>query len=155
MTDFAIYETKLGYFKITVENEIVIAIKKINYEDIVDMGIKTNLTTKVFTQLEEYFSGKRKTFDFPFELHGTDFQKRVWRALLDIHYGKTRSYKDIAIAIGNEKACRAVGMANNKNPLPIVVPCHRVIGTSGKMVGYAYGMPMKEFLLALEQENLA
>ena len=94
--------------------------------------------------------GKRKVFDLPLSLKGTDFQKQVWQALRDIPYGETRSYKQIAVAIGNPKAVRAVGMANNRNPLLIVVPCHRVIGTDGKMVGYAAGVDKKEFLLRLE-----
>ena len=83
-------------------------------------------------------------------LKGTDFQKQVWQALLKIPFGETRSYKQIAEAIGNPKAVRAVGMANNKNPLLIVVPCHRVIGTNGKLVGYAVGLDKKEYLLRLE-----
>ena len=102
------------------------------------------------TAVIEYLDGKRKVFDLPLSLKGTDFQKQVWQALRDIPYGETRSYKQIAVAIGNPKAVRAVGMANNRNPLLIVVPCHRVIGTDGKMVGYAAGMDKKEFLLRLE-----
>ena len=101
-------------------------------------------------QLKEYFAGKRKTFDLPLEAEGTEFQKRVWTALRTIPYGETRSYKDIAIQIGDENACRAVGMANNKNPLAILVPCHRVVGSDGTMVGYAGGLDIKETLLALE-----
>ena len=84
---------------------------------------------------------------------GTDFQKRVWEALIQIPYGETRTYKEIAAAAGNPKASRAVGMANNRNPIPIIIPCHRVIGTNGSLTGYAGGLKVKEYLLKLEREN--
>ncbi len=153
MTGFAIYETKLGYFKMEYEDGFLIFLKKIFDEIISDFGTKTELTESTYKQLTEYFEGKRKTFDLPYKLNGTDFQKRAWSALCDIPYGETRTYKDIARAIGNEKASRAVGMANNKNPIHIIVPCHRVIGASGKLVGYAGGLDMKEFLIETESEN--
>ena len=111
---------------------------------------ETPLIKEACRQLSEYLKGERKTFDLPLNPKGTDFQKRVWRALCDIPYGETRSYKQIAEAIGNPKAVRAVGMANNRNPITIVVPCHRVIGADGKLVGYGGGLEMKEFLLRLE-----
>lgn len=87
----------------------------------------------------EYLNGKRKTFDIKYEINGTEFQKKVWEELTHIPYGETSTYKEIAVAVGNPKASRAVGMANNKNPISIVVPCHRVIGSDGKLVGYAGG----------------
>lgn len=102
-------------------------------------------------ELEEYFAGKRKTFSVPLSLHGTQFQKKVWTALCTIPYGETRSYSEIAEAVGNPKACRAVGMANNKNPILIIIPCHRVIGKDGSLVGYGSGLPIKEKLLKLEK----
>ena len=114
---------------------------------------KDKLCVDAIQQLEEYLSGKRKVFDLPLKVEGTAFQKKVWKALCSIAYGETRSYKEIAIQIGNEKACRAVGMANNKNPIGILIPCHRVIGTNHKLVGYAGGLDKKEFLLKLEKEN--
>lgn len=101
-------------------------------------------------ELTEYFLGKRKQFTVPLHLVGTEFQKKVWRALLEVPYGKTVTYKDIAKKIGNPKALRAVGMANNKNKIPIIVPCHRVIGSDGKLTGYAAGLSIKEKLLKLE-----
>ncbi|MFW5436203.1 tRNA epoxyqueuosine(34) reductase QueG [Paenibacillus apiarius] len=101
-------------------------------------------------QLEEYFAGKRQTFELSLDLQGTSFQKEVWRALMEIPYGETRSYKQVAEAIGNPKAVRAVGGANNRNPISIVVPCHRVIGANGQLVGYGGGMNKKEILLQLE-----
>lgn len=101
----------------------------------------------------EYLKGERTTFALPLDPVGTPFQKRVWEELTKIPYGEVRSYKEIATLCGNPLACRAVGMANNKNPIPIVIPCHRVIGSNGKMVGYAYGLNMKEMLLQLEQKE--
>ena len=115
---------------------------------------ETELINKAYTQLEEYLSGKRTEFDIEIEMIGTEFQKKVWKELLNIPYGETRSYKDIAIAIGNEKACRAVGNANNKNPIAIIVPCHRVIGSNGSMTGYAGGLDIKEKLLKIEKYNI-
>jgi methylated-DNA-[protein]-cysteine S-methyltransferase len=109
---------------------------------------------EVEKQLEAYFSGKLKSFDLRLASRGTDFQKAVWKALCEIPYGETRTYRDIAESIGRPKACRAVGRANNLNPIAIVVPCHRVIGSSGKLVGYASGLDVKEFLLKLEKANL-
>lgn len=103
-------------------------------------------------QLTEYFDLKRKDFDLPFELIGTDFQKSVWMALTQIPYGKTKSYQEQALLIRNPKATRAVGRTNGLNPISIIVPCHRVIGKSGKLTGYGGGLDVKEKLLALEQE---
>lgn len=109
------------------------------------------LAALVFRQLDEYFLGRRKEFDFPIRMKGTPFQQKVWAALLEIPYGETRSYKDIAEAVGSPKAYRAVGMANNANPIFIAVPCHRVIGANGSLVGYGGGLDMKKALLELEK----
>jgi len=111
---------------------------------------ETPLIKKTAAQLEEYFAGKRKAFDLPLNPQGTEFQKKVWKALQEIPYGKTVSYKDIAEKIGSPKASRAVGGANNKNPISIIIPCHRVIGANGALVGYAGGLDMKRELLELE-----
>jgi O-6-methylguanine DNA methyltransferase len=105
-------------------------------------------------ELDEYFAGQRREFSFPLDLHGTPFQLACWRALLEIPYGQTRSYRDIAQAIGHPHACRAVGMSNNRNPVAIVVPCHRVIASSGSLCGYGGGLDLKRKLLNLEQANL-
>jgi O-6-methylguanine DNA methyltransferase len=102
-------------------------------------------------ELEEYFAGGRRQFSFPLDLRGTEFQLACWHALLEIPYGETRSYLDIAHAIGRPLACRAVGMANNRNPIAIVVPCHRVIASSGSLCGYGGGLDLKRKLLDLEQ----
>ena len=101
-------------------------------------------------ELDEYFAGKRREFSFPLDLRGTDFQLACWRALLAIPYGETRSYADIARAVGRPQGFRAVGMANNRNPLAIVVPCHRVIASDGTLCGYGGGLDVKRKLLELE-----
>ena len=104
----------------------------------------------VFKQLDEYFKGERKVFDMPFDMEGTDFQKRVWLELLKIPFGKTKSYMDIAKALGDVKAIRAVGTANGSNKIAIIVPCHRVIGSDGSLTGYAGGLERKKWLLDFE-----
>ena len=101
-------------------------------------------------QLTEYFSGKRIEFDLPLQPEGSEFQKKVWRALREIPFGQTRSYRELAKAVGSSKAARAVGAANGKNPLSIVVPCHRVVGVNGSLTGFAGGLETKAALLALE-----
>lgn len=106
---------------------------------------------EVTRQLGQYFAGTRTTFDLPLAPVGTDFQERVWAALRDIPYGETRSYGELATAIGRPGAARAVGLANGRNPISIVVPCHRVVGASGRLTGYAGGMERKSYLLSLEQ----
>jgi O-6-methylguanine DNA methyltransferase len=102
------------------------------------------------TELEEYFAGARRKFEFPLDLQGTDFQLACWRALLAIPYGETRSYGDVARAVGKVNAFRAVGMANNRNPIALVVPCHRVIASDGTLCGYGGGLDVKRKLLELE-----
>lgn len=114
---------------------------------------ETELLKKAGIQLQEYFAGKRRSFDLPLAPEGTPFQQKVWKALLEIPYGETRSYGDIARNIGQEKASRAVGMANNKNPIAIIIPCHRVVGSNGKLVGYAGGLDIKKQLLNLEKQS--
>ena len=106
-------------------------------------------------QLEEYFAGKRHAFDFPLHVEGTEFQRHVWQALQRIPYGRTESYGSLARAIAKPKAWRAVGMANNRNPFTIIIPCHRVIGSNGAMMGYAGGLHRKEWLLEHEKKWLA
>ncbi len=112
---------------------------------------ETPLLKRAAIQLAEYFSGKRRAFDLPLEAQGTAFQKAVWSALRDIPYGETRSYKDIACAVGKPTACRAVGSANNRNPISVIIPCHRVVGADGSLTGYGGGLDMKRVLLELEK----
>lgn len=114
---------------------------------------ETPLLKKTALQIKEYFGGKRKKFTIPLAMHGTEFQMAVWQALQNIPYGETCSYKDIAVQTGRPKAVRAVGMANHRNPVSIIVPCHRVIGSNGKLVGYGGGLPLKKYLLDLERKN--
>lgn len=131
------------------------ALEAIHFGDVEIEGyeiMQTPLSDRAVLELEEYFEGKREVFTIPLSLQGTPFQKQVWGILKEIPIGETRTYKDIAQLIGHEKAYRAVGMANNKNKIPIIIPCHRVIGSSGKMVGYAGGLEIKETLLKLEAE---
>ena len=116
---------------------------------------ETDILHKANKQLNEYLSGCRKEFSLPLAPFGTEFMKSVWNSLCEVSYGETKSYKEIAETIGNPKACRAVGNANNKNPIPIFVPCHRVIGASGKLVGYRGGLKVKEYLLNLEKKFVA
>ena len=149
------YNTKIGRIGIE-ENGMAITrldfINKDAQEEIIEKQ-ETVLLKEAIKQLNEYLDGKRTLFDLPLEPKGTEFQKKVWNALKEIPFGETRSYGEIAKIIGNEKASRAVGMANNKNPIAIIVPCHRVIGANGKLVGYAGGLDIKEKLLKLESKN--
>lgn len=148
---FFTYKTLIGDVTIASENN---KITKVDFCDKFDFPIKrmnTDLLQITANQIEEYLKGDRKTFDVPIMLKGTDFQKKVWSELCLIPYGETRSYKQIAENIGNFKAFRAVGMANNKNPIMILIPCHRVIGSNGSLVGYAKGLEVKKRLLDLEK----
>ena len=115
---------------------------------------RTAVIEMAVNQLEEYFSGTRKEFDLPLAPRGTEFQLKDWKALCEIPYGETRSYRDIAEAVGCPKGYRAVGMANNRNPVMIVIPCHRVIGADGSPVGYGGGISVKKYLLDLEKNNI-
>ena len=120
------------------------------------MEVKTHIPEILFLgkkQLEDYFLGNRQLFDLPIDPDGTDFQHRVWNNVVDVKYGFTKSYLEIARASGSEKSSRAVGMANARNPLPIVIPCHRIIGNNGKLTGYAGGLERKKWLLFHEQQN--
>ena len=148
MKTFYDYETIIGKIFIEADDNFL---TQISFRKLSGKRLETPVIKETITQLEEYFIKKRKTFDLPLKLEGTDFQKQVWKALLTIPYGKTATYKDIAKIIGNEKASRAVGMANNKNKLPIILPCHRVIGANGDLTGYAGGLEIKQKLLNLEK----
>ena len=112
---------------------------------------KTPLLEEAEKQLKEYFRGERTAFTLPLAPKGTAFQHQCWQALLSIPYGETRSYQQQAFCIGSPKACRAVGMANHRNPLPVFIPCHRVVGKNGKLTGYAGGLNVKETLLTIER----
>ena len=148
---FAVYNTIIGKLKIEYDNDAITGITSAENEK--EQGIKNELTDRTVLQLEEYFNCRRKAFDIPIKLRGTEFQKKVWNELLKIPYGETVSYKYLAIKIGNPKACRAVGMANHNNPILIIVPCHRVINENKRLGGYALGLDLKRKLLELEKEN--
>ncbi len=142
------YDTPIGIITVEDDGSFVTAIYLDNKKT---CEKESKLAKLTFKQLYEYFDKKRFSFDLPLKFEGSSFQKAVWKELCNIPYGKTCSYKQIAEKIGNPKACRAVGMANNKNKIMIVVPCHRVIGSRGDLVGYAGGLNIKKFLLNLEQ----
>jgi methylated-DNA-[protein]-cysteine S-methyltransferase len=139
-----------------VEDGVGITKLNLTNQPVIDYGEmrETPLLRRAAKQLEEYLSCKRKEFDLPLHPKGTEFQKKVWDALGCIPYGEKWSYKKVAEAINKPTAARAVGMANNKNPIMIVIPCHRVIGSNGKLVGYAGGLALKETLLAIEENIL-
>lgn len=148
-------ETLLGKLGIAEQNDNITDVYFAN--DVIPQEaeiVETALISEAFSQLDAYFAGELKSFALPLAPHGTDFMQTVWQALCEIPYGTTASYKDIAIAINNPKAVRAVGLANSKNPMPIFIPCHRVINHNGKLGGYSGGLEIKEFLLALEHRNL-
>lgn len=157
MKNLYYYNTKIGKLGICEENGDITNIyfenSKIKNEDYEIM--ENEIIKEANRQLSEYFDGKRKEFKLPLNPKGTDFKQSVWASLQRIPYGKTCTYKDVAIDIDNPKACRAVGLANNTNPIPIIFPCHRVIGSNKKLVGYAGGLEIKQYLINLEKENSA
>lgn len=155
---FSYYDSELGKIKIEVEDKYIIGVNFVSDIDLpmdeINNENEKSIISKCKNQLEEYFNGERKNFELEIKfIKGTNFQKCVWSELCKINYGEPLSYKEIAERIGNPKACRAVGGANNKNPIAIIVPCHRVIGKNGTMVGYANGIDKKAFLLSLEKKN--
>ncbi|WP_406241926.1 methylated-DNA--[protein]-cysteine S-methyltransferase [Tissierella carlieri] len=152
MKNIAFYPTSLGLIGIVEKNGAIIELffgKEHKSTDCEEQ--ETPLLKEAVRQLEEYLDGKLKLFDLPFAPEGTDFQQTVWAALRNIPYGETRTYKQVAEMIGRPEASRAVGTANSKNPILIITPCHRVIGTDGKLVGYAAGLAVKEKLLEMEK----
>lgn len=122
-------------------------------EDLSGYHLNEQCFKEVIQQLDEYFEGKRKTFELAIAPQGTSFQKNVWLELQKIPYGATASYSEIALRLGNKNGCRAVGMANGKNPIPIIVPCHRIIGKDGSLTGFGGGLEVKKQLLKLEKEG--
>ena len=154
MKNIFVYETEIGELAIADNGKAITELYFKNKIDLEGKNIEeTELIKKAFNEFKEYLSGARKNFDISLEPEGTEFQLKVWEALKSIPYGETCSYKDIAEKVGSSKAYRAVGLANNKNPISIFIPCHRVIGSNGKLIGYGGGLDVKEFLLKLEKEN--
>lgn len=149
------YKYPIGTIWIAEENDTITCVTFKGHDKYIsdyDMT-ETPLIQKAAMQLTEYFEGRRTEFNLPLSVQGTTFQQSVWKALQTIPYGETRSYKEIATQIGNPKAARAVGMANNRNPISIIIPCHRVIGHEGDLVGYGGGLSIKQYLLDLEKEQ--
>jgi methylated-DNA-[protein]-cysteine S-methyltransferase len=155
MLEIAYLKTPIGTLKLSATDSGLVAVKPKTQQETPLPACKLSpLLKNAVKQLEEYFQGKRRDFDLPLEPEGTPFQKTVWSALQKIPFGETRTYQEIAKEIGNPKAARAVGGADNRNPLMIIVPCHRVIGANGSLVGYAGGLDIKRFLLELENSYL-
>ncbi|MGI6369117.1 MAG: methylated-DNA--[protein]-cysteine S-methyltransferase [Ignavibacteria bacterium] len=150
MINKAFYHTKLGTLQICCSDSAITSVNFATKNDNTAKSFPNDLSEEAILQIREYLEQKRQVFSLPLHFEGTEFQKSVWRVLQSIPFGETRSYKDIACAIGNSKASRAVGMANNRNPIAIIIPCHRVIGSNGKMVGYAGGLDVKRKLLEIE-----
>lgn len=145
------YNSIIGDIFISADENFLLSVQFVNHNFIENKENK--IIRQTIKQLDEYFRGKRKKFELPLNPKGTEFQKKVWQQLMNIPYGKTSTYKDIATLIGNTNASRAVGNANNKNPIAIIIPCHRVIGSNNKLTGYAGGLDKKEKLLNLEKNN--
>lgn len=152
-------DSPVGALKLVAHDQALVAVmwdnedhKRVRLAELIESP-QHPMLHKVKQQLEQYFAGQRQQFDLPLDFQGTDFQQQVWQALLTIPYGETRSYKGIALQIGNAKAVRAVGAANGKNPISIIAPCHRVIGSGGALVGFAGGLDKKQILLSLEQSQ--
>ncbi|KKW75532.1 glycosyltransferase [Acinetobacter sp. AG1] len=152
-------DSPVGALKLVAHDHALVAVmwdnedhKRVRLAELIE-DHQHPMLLRVKKQLEQYFAGQRQQFDLPLDFKGTDFQQQVWQTLLTIPYGETRSYKEIAVQIGNEKAVRAVGAANGKNPISIIAPCHRVIGSSGALVGFAGGLDKKQILLSLEQSK--
>lgn len=157
MTKNFYYKSLIGVLEIKLDNGIVIGLKVV--ESCSNIFERSGYFEEVAKQLDEYFAGKRTDFELNISPKGTEFQKKVWAELLKIPYGKTKSYQEIAEAIGKPNAQRAVGSACNKNPILLIIPCHRVVSKSGKLTGFACGVDRKEQLLKLEanqcfQDNL-
>ena len=142
------YKSPIGILEIICENNKLVSLKLVDYCE--KSNVETNFIKDIKKQLGEYFSGKRTTFDIKINPTGTDFQKMVWKELQNIPYGETKSYSEIAAAAGNKNAQRAVGNACNKNPIMIIIPCHRVISKNNNLGGYAYGSEIKQKLLNID-----
>ncbi len=147
----ALFESPIGSLEVVGTEAGILSIE-FSERSAVPAGSPAPCLKECLRQLEEYFEGRRRTFSLRLDLRGTPFQKRVWNELLKVPFGRTVAYRDIAAALGNPRATRAVGGANHRNPVSIVVPCHRVIGADGSLTGYGGGLRRKEWLLAHEKK---
>lgn len=152
MSNYDYLETTLGLMEIICEDESLIGLKLVSEKT--HRECENKISKKVKSQIKEYLNGSRKTFNIPIKLTGTDFQKKVYEETLKIPYSSTKTYGEIANSIGNPKSMRAVGMALNKNPIWIIIPCHRVIGKNNKLTGFAGGIDKKLSLLKLENPEI-
>ena len=152
MTTYAFYQSPFGLLKIGAADGKVILVGIVSKQD--EAHQPTPLSAEVYRQLQEYFAGKRTVFTVPYALNGTSFQQAVWEQIAKIPYGQTVTYKDIAQAIDKPRAFQATGRAVGANPLAILIPCHRVVGSNGELTGYAFGLEMKKTLLNLECQTL-
>ena len=147
-----LYDSPIGPLTMVFSEKGLMCLSFGNWEE--EGTAAGELAEQVSAQLDAYFSGQRKGFSVPLDLHGSPFQKQVWEKLLEIPYGQTETYGEVAKALGKPGAARAVGMAFNRNPVPVIVHCHRVLGASGDLTGYGGGLDKKVFLLSLERQNL-
>lgn len=147
---YGYYKSPIGILRIVVDESSLVALDFNEEEN--KQSDEHSYIKEVKNQLDEYFKGTRELFDLNIKINGTDFQNKVWNELTKIPYGETISYKELATRIGNDKACRAVGNANNKNKISIIIPCHRVVGSNKKLVGYAGGLEKKEWLINHENK---
>jgi len=144
------YQSIIGLIEVSA---YIHGIFSVTIVDKKEKNVESNsITEDCVKQLDEYFSGIRKEFDIPLTIYGTDFQMDVWNEIMSVPYGKTASYKDIAIRIGRDKACRAVGTALNKNPILVIMPCHRIVGSSGGVKGFKHGMGIRKKLIEIEKK---
>lgn len=158
MGNYLIFKSPIGWLKLCEDRNYITGLS-VQQECVESTVLQkfvghSDLLYEAYTQLQEYFEGKRMQFELPIENAGTTFQKRVWQELRQIPYGETRSYEEIAVAVGNPRSCRAVGQANNKNPILIINPCHRVIHKNGDITGFGCGTEIKKFLLDLEKTEV-
>lgn len=152
MTNFKTFQSPIGLIKLTAVDTKLKSIWFVDQYDESESLPIPDILERSMIQLNEYFEGKRFRFELELDAEGTSFQKKVWELVALVDFGKTQNYSDIARELGSEKFSRAVGMANGKNPLPIVVPCHRIIGINGKLTGYSGGLEKKKWLLIHEQK---
>lgn len=158
MKDHYLFESPIGWLMLCADKNHITGLS-LQIENAAPTKLQSSvhhsdLLYEAYTQLQEYFAGKRTLFELPIHNAGTAFQQRVWQELRQIPYGETRSYEEIAVAIGNPRACRAIGQANNRNPILIINPCHRVIHKNGDITGFGCGTEVKQFLLDLENSTL-
>ena len=144
------YPSPVGLLRLSADEDGLCGLHFVQAQAAQTGGTHSSLLYRTARELDEYFAGQRREFDIPLSLHGTAFQRRVWAALLQLPWGQTRSYAEVAAMAGSPRACRAVGMANHNNPVSILVPCHRVVNTGGGLGGYGGGLEAKRYLLRLE-----